>query len=67
MPKGKHRDLEERVRIALPQACQLHGVKAHQTRQAVDEGRITLAASLADFHGNQDADEVANLGAVGSC
>eukprot|EP00971_Amphidinium_carterae_P199830 3966460-Amphidinium_carterae.1 len=60
MPKGRHRDLEERARRALPQACQLHWVKAHQTRQAVDEGRITLE----DFQGNQEADEVANLGAA---
>eukprot|EP00971_Amphidinium_carterae_P029605 582314-Amphidinium_carterae.2 len=43
-----------------PQACQLHWVKARQTRKAVDEGRITLA----DFQGNQEANEVANLGTV---
>eukprot|EP00971_Amphidinium_carterae_P249088 4944270-Amphidinium_carterae.1 len=42
LPKGRHRDLEERARRALPQACQLQWVKAHQTREAVDEGRITL-------------------------
>eukprot|EP00971_Amphidinium_carterae_P018559 366203-Amphidinium_carterae.1 len=60
LPKGRHRDLEERARRALPQACQLHWVKAHQTRQAVDEGRITLE----DFQGNLEADEVANLGAA---
>eukprot|EP00971_Amphidinium_carterae_P245375 4872780-Amphidinium_carterae.1 len=34
--------------------------KAHQARQAVDEGGIPLA----DFQGNQEADEVANLGAA---
>eukprot|EP00971_Amphidinium_carterae_P027167 535336-Amphidinium_carterae.2 len=55
-----HRDLEERARRAVPQACQLHWVKAHQTRQAVDERRITLE----DFQGNLEADEVANLGAA---
>eukprot|EP00971_Amphidinium_carterae_P272897 5416113-Amphidinium_carterae.1 len=60
LPKGRHRDLEVRARNALPQACQLHWVKAHQTRQAVDEGRITFE----DFQGNQEADEVANLGAA---
>eukprot|EP00971_Amphidinium_carterae_P304428 6049981-Amphidinium_carterae.1 len=32
LPKGRHRDLEVRARNALPQACQLHWVKAHQTR-----------------------------------
>eukprot|EP00971_Amphidinium_carterae_P004179 83219-Amphidinium_carterae.1 len=50
------RALEEcqpRARRALPQACQLHWVNAHQTRQAVDEGRITLE----DFQGNLEADE----------
>eukprot|EP00971_Amphidinium_carterae_P281418 5587254-Amphidinium_carterae.1 len=41
-PKGRHRDLEVRARSALPQACQLDWVKAHQTGQAVDDGRITL-------------------------
>eukprot|EP00971_Amphidinium_carterae_P092830 1838216-Amphidinium_carterae.1 len=59
-PKGRHRDLEVRARNALAQACQLHWVKAHQPRQAVDEGRTTLE----DFQGNQEADEVANLGAA---
>eukprot|EP00971_Amphidinium_carterae_P147278 2918848-Amphidinium_carterae.1 len=49
LPKGRHRDLEVRARNALTQACQLHWVKAHQTRQAVDEGGITLE----DFQGNQ--------------
>eukprot|EP00971_Amphidinium_carterae_P096950 1919265-Amphidinium_carterae.1 len=52
-PKGRHRDLEVRARNALTQACQLHWVKAHQTRQVVDEGRITLE----DFQGNQEAEE----------
>eukprot|EP00971_Amphidinium_carterae_P228554 4533254-Amphidinium_carterae.2 len=60
LPKGQHRDLEERARRALPQACQLQWLKPHQTRDAVDEGRITLE----DFQGNLEADEVANLGAV---
>eukprot|EP00971_Amphidinium_carterae_P062537 1237872-Amphidinium_carterae.1 len=40
--------------------AQLHWVKAHQTRQAVDEGRVTLE----NFQGNQEADEVANSGAA---
>eukprot|EP00971_Amphidinium_carterae_P307414 6109284-Amphidinium_carterae.1 len=31
LPKGRHRYLEERARRALPQACQLQWVKAHQT------------------------------------
>eukprot|EP00971_Amphidinium_carterae_P135646 2687497-Amphidinium_carterae.2 len=53
MPKGRHRDLEERARRALPQDCQLQWVKAHQIREAVDEGRITLE----DFQGNLEADE----------
>eukprot|EP00971_Amphidinium_carterae_P210883 4184279-Amphidinium_carterae.1 len=35
-------------------------LKAHQTREAVEEGRITLE----DFQGNLEADEVANLGAA---
>eukprot|EP00971_Amphidinium_carterae_P320432 6369352-Amphidinium_carterae.1 len=39
MPKGRHRDLEERARRAPPQAC--------QSREAVDEGRITLEDFLA--------------------
>eukprot|EP00971_Amphidinium_carterae_P060928 1205981-Amphidinium_carterae.1 len=34
--------------------------KAHQTRQAVDDGRITIE----DFQGNQEANVVANLGAA---
>eukprot|EP00971_Amphidinium_carterae_P331602 6465276-Amphidinium_carterae.2 len=59
-PKGLHGDLEVRARSALTQACQLHWVKAHQTRQAVDECRITLE----DFQGNHEAGEVANLGAA---
>eukprot|EP00971_Amphidinium_carterae_P257864 5118421-Amphidinium_carterae.1 len=58
MPKGRHRDVEERARRALTQDCRLQWVKAHQTREAVDEGRITLE----DFQGNLEADEVANLG-----
>eukprot|EP00971_Amphidinium_carterae_P042433 834185-Amphidinium_carterae.1 len=60
LPKGRYRDLEERARRALHQDCQLQWVKAHQTRGAVDEGRITLE----DFQGNLEADEVANLGAA---
>eukprot|EP00971_Amphidinium_carterae_P171860 3407295-Amphidinium_carterae.6 len=60
LPKGRHIDLEERARRAIPEACRLHWVKAHQTRQAVDAGRITLE----DFQGNLEADEVANLGAA---
>eukprot|EP00971_Amphidinium_carterae_P236543 4694444-Amphidinium_carterae.1 len=59
-PKGRHRDLGVRARNALTPACQFHWVKAHQTKQAVDEGRITFD----DFQGNQEADEVANLGAA---
>eukprot|EP00971_Amphidinium_carterae_P074359 1469365-Amphidinium_carterae.1 len=59
-PKGRHRNLEVRARNAMSQTCQLHWVKAHQTRQAVDEGRITID----DFQGNQEADVVANLGAA---
>eukprot|EP00971_Amphidinium_carterae_P161793 3207396-Amphidinium_carterae.1 len=60
-PKAwRHKDLEVGARNALTQACQLHWVKAHQTRHAVDERWITLK----DFQGNQEADEVANLGAV---
>eukprot|EP00971_Amphidinium_carterae_P348871 6490715-Amphidinium_carterae.2 len=44
-PKAKaakvwHRDLEVRARNALLQTCQLHWVKAHLTRQAVDEGSL---------------------------
>eukprot|EP00971_Amphidinium_carterae_P136485 2704279-Amphidinium_carterae.1 len=34
LPKGRHRDLEERARRALPQDCRLQWVKAHQTREA---------------------------------
>eukprot|EP00971_Amphidinium_carterae_P311630 6193968-Amphidinium_carterae.1 len=55
-PKGRHRDLEERAR----RDCRLQWVKAHQTREAVDEGRI----SFEDFQGNQEADAAANLGAA---
>eukprot|EP00971_Amphidinium_carterae_P090959 1800283-Amphidinium_carterae.1 len=40
--------------------CIRDRVKAHQTREAVDEGGITLE----DFQGNLEADEVANLGAA---
>eukprot|EP00971_Amphidinium_carterae_P100125 1979884-Amphidinium_carterae.1 len=60
MPKGRHRDLEERASRALTQDCRLQWVKAHQTREAVEEGRI----SFEDFQGNQEADEAANLGAA---
>eukprot|EP00971_Amphidinium_carterae_P181328 3597377-Amphidinium_carterae.1 len=59
-PKGRHRDLEERARRALTQDCRLQWVKAHQTREAVEEGRI----SLEDFLGNEEADVAANLGAA---
>eukprot|EP00971_Amphidinium_carterae_P252322 5009392-Amphidinium_carterae.1 len=31
LPKGRHRDLEERARRALNQDCRLQWVKAHQT------------------------------------
>eukprot|EP00971_Amphidinium_carterae_P001343 26743-Amphidinium_carterae.1 len=55
-----YRDLEVRARNAIPQAGQLQWVKAHQTRQAVDDGRITIE----DFQGNQEADVVANVGAA---
>eukprot|EP00971_Amphidinium_carterae_P237734 4719659-Amphidinium_carterae.1 len=60
MPKGRHRDLEERARRALTEDCRLQWVKAHQTREVVEEGRITLE----DFQGNLEADEMANLGAA---
>eukprot|EP00971_Amphidinium_carterae_P064293 1273270-Amphidinium_carterae.1 len=39
--------------------CQLHWVKAHQTRQAVDDGQITME----DFHATRKLMVVANLGA----
>eukprot|EP00971_Amphidinium_carterae_P270353 5364348-Amphidinium_carterae.1 len=39
---------------------QLHWIKAHQTQQAVIDGRVTME----DFLGNQEVDVVANLGAV---
>eukprot|EP00971_Amphidinium_carterae_P187371 3718886-Amphidinium_carterae.1 len=35
-------------------------MKTHQTQQAVIEGRVLLE----DFHGNQEADVMANLGAA---
>eukprot|EP00971_Amphidinium_carterae_P311715 6195551-Amphidinium_carterae.1 len=64
LPKGRHRDglrdLEEMARRALTQDCRLQWFKAHQTREAVEEGRITLE----DFQGNLEADEVANMGAA---
>eukprot|EP00971_Amphidinium_carterae_P279091 5540269-Amphidinium_carterae.1 len=53
LPKGRHKDLEERARRSLTQDCRLQWVKAHQTRDAVEEGRITLE----DFQGNLEADE----------
>eukprot|EP00971_Amphidinium_carterae_P123304 2441555-Amphidinium_carterae.1 len=40
-------------------ACQLHCIKAHQTR-AVHDGWITMV----DFQGNQEADMVASFGAA---
>eukprot|EP00971_Amphidinium_carterae_P209936 4164329-Amphidinium_carterae.1 len=52
--------MTERARRALTQDCRFQLVKAHQTREAVDEGRITLE----DFQVNLEADVVANLGAA---
>eukprot|EP00971_Amphidinium_carterae_P331015 6464349-Amphidinium_carterae.1 len=50
-PKGKHRDLEERTRLALTPDTQLHWIRARQTQQAALDGRV----SMEDFLGNQEA------------
>eukprot|EP00971_Amphidinium_carterae_P056382 1113357-Amphidinium_carterae.1 len=55
---GETNGWKNRARRALTQDCRLQRVKAHQTRDAVEEGRITLE----DFQGSLEADEVANLG-----
>eukprot|EP00971_Amphidinium_carterae_P286564 5689257-Amphidinium_carterae.1 len=56
----RRRDLEERTRLALTPHTQLHWIKAHQTQQAIEDGRITMD----DIHGNQEADIVSNLGSA---
>eukprot|EP00971_Amphidinium_carterae_P245571 4876932-Amphidinium_carterae.3 len=75
LTKGQRRPIREGIGILKYETCwpsapltpagQLHWIKAHQTQQAV----IDCRATMEDFRGNQEADEqeadeVANLGAA---
>eukprot|EP00971_Amphidinium_carterae_P257279 5107491-Amphidinium_carterae.1 len=57
-PKGRNRDLENRVKQALLPGQRIRWIKAHLKQEDVDIGRITAD----DLHGNEQADVLANAG-----
>eukprot|EP00971_Amphidinium_carterae_P347876 6490112-Amphidinium_carterae.1 len=57
-PKGRNRDLKQRVLNALLPGQRISWIKAHLKQADVDIGRITTD----DLHGNDQADLLANEG-----
>eukprot|EP00971_Amphidinium_carterae_P005172 103335-Amphidinium_carterae.1 len=57
-PKGRNRDLEQRVQNALLAGQRIQWIQAHFKQSDVDIGRITAD----DLHGNGQADILANEG-----
>eukprot|EP00971_Amphidinium_carterae_P293634 5829605-Amphidinium_carterae.1 len=57
-PKGRNRDLEQRVKQALLPGQRIRWIKAHLKREDVENGRSTAD----DLHGNGQADVLANAG-----